>query len=125
MITKNQSIDFGGAFSIRGRLKDPFTGRYVDWTDAVFKFVAMDTDTGLIIDTLTAVSDGANASWWTITDSSVADPQSIFNLDVPQAVTTPLTFANAKYTVWVLYPSGLEYALLGGPLIPSDSVPPP
>lgn len=125
MLNVNETIDFGGTFTIRARLTDPFNcGQYVDWTDAVFSFVVFDFDANAVVDVLTAVQGGVNDAWWTISDSP-GQPNTVFSLDVPKGVTATQTFTNAKYTVWVLYPSGFEYALLGGALVPGSAVPVP
>lgn len=123
MLNYPQSIAFGGAWSLRFALTDPFNRcHHISWTGAVFELVVKD-EHGTAIDELHFISDSLNAGWYSLEDYG-DDVDAIVNIDVPQAQTLELEFQSAKYTLWVTYPSLLRFALIGGALSPEDVVSP-
>jgi hypothetical protein len=123
MLNLPQTIAFGGAYSLRGAISDPFNRcQHITWTGSIFEFVVEDED-GAVIDELHTISGGVdalNAGWWSFQDYG-DDVDAIFNLDIPQVQTAELEFQSAKYTLWVTYPSGLRYPILIGSLMPEDT----
>lgn len=125
MLTLPQNIQFGGALAIVFAITDPFRRsgcHHVSFTGSVFELVVKDENNNEI-DELHTISNGVNASWWGMEDWG-DDVDAIVSCTIPQAQTAALEFQAAAYTVWVTYPNGQRFALIGGPLTPESVVEP-